>query len=116
HWHQIGGRMTLHGALPMVARINAGVLWLGADRGRVENQFGTHQRQCARCLREPLIPADADADAAVAGMPDAKTGIARRKELLLLIAGTVGDMRLAVDAEQTAVGVDDGDAVVVRVV
>ena len=64
------------------------------------------QRHDARALGKPLIPADADAEPAVTRMPDPKPGVARAEIELLLIARAVRDMRLAVDAESPAVGIE----------
>ena len=40
-----------------------------------------------------------------------KAGVARGEVVLLLVAGAVGNVRLAVDAEIAAVGIEDGDGV-----
>ena len=109
--------MSLLGALPVIARIHRQRRRrLAADRGRIEQQFGAHQRHRARAFRKPLVPADADADACMAGIPDAEPGVARAEIGLLLVAGPVGDVGLAVGAEDRSVRVDDRDAVEVGVV
>ena len=63
-----------------------------------------------------MIPADADADPAVTGIPHLEARIAGAEVILLLIAGTVRDMGLAVNAHETAVRIDDGHAVEARLV
>jgi hypothetical protein len=67
-------------------------------------------------LRKPLVPADADAEAAVARAPYAEAGVAGGEVELLVIAGALRDVRLAVDAQYRAVGVDHHQAVEVGVV
>ena len=97
---------ALH-ALPGVARVVVRHRRVAADGGRVQQHLGALQRHAPRALREPLVPADADADARVGGVPDAEAGVAGREVVLLLVAAGVGDVALAVDAEERAVGVDD---------
>src|SRR5262249_17821571 len=104
-----------HGALPGVLRVERGVVRLGADRRRVEEDLRAEERHGARALGEPLVPADADADRAVPRLPGSEAGVARAEVELLLVAGAVGDVALPVDAEDATVRVDQGDAVVVGV-
>ncbi len=75
-----------------------------------------HQRHAARGLGEPLVPADADAERAEARLPDAEAGVAGREVELLVVARALRDVRLAVDAEHLAVGVDHRQRVEVGVV
>ncbi len=103
--------MALLHALPMVAGRDARIVRLAADGGRVEQQFCTHQRHAAGGLGEPLVPADGHADPGVAGVPYLEAGVARVEIVLLVVAGAVRDVALAVDAKQPAVGIDDGDGV-----
>ena len=109
--HQVGAGVALLHALPVVARADARVVRLAADGGRVEQQLGTEQRHAARGLGEPLVPADAHADLGVAGIPDLEAGIAWVEVVLLVVAGAIRDVALAVHADVAAVGVEDGDAV-----
>ena len=81
--HQIGAGMAAHRDAPMLHGIEVRPSRLGADRGRVEQELRAHQRHGARRLREPLVPADADADRPEARRPDAKAGIARAEVELL---------------------------------
>ena len=46
-------------------------------------------------------------------LPRLEAGVAGAEVVLLLIAGAVGDVALAIDAEDRPVGIGDGDAVVV---
>lgn len=77
-----------------------------------KKKFGTHQCHTTGGFRKPLIPAYTDANFSETGVPDLKTRIAVIKIELFLIAGPVGDMRLAVNPQDTAVSVDHSDAVV----
>ena len=113
HRDDVGHRMALHDAAPGVAGVQAGVVGLAADGGGIEQHLGPHQGHGARGLRIPLVPADARADPAVAGLPDLEAGVARTEVVLLLIARPVGDVALAVDAEQGPVRVRHHQAVVV---
>ena len=108
HRHQVGASVSLHHALPVTARIPRRIERFAADRGGIQNHFGAAQREHARRLGEPLIPTDGDADAAHFGVPHAKAGVARIEVVLLRVTRTVGNVALAVHAEDGAVGVDDG--------
>lgn len=112
--HHVGGRVAALDVLPVRARIDRGVVRLAADGRRIEQDFGARERHCARAFREPLVPADADADACVGRVPDFETRVARREIVLLGIAGAVGDVRLAVDADGAAVRIEDRDRVELR--
>src|SRR5690606_16642382 len=84
--HQVGAGVALLDALPVVARGDVRVMWLAADGGGVEQQFGAHQRHAARGLGEPLVPADRHADLRVAGVPDLEAGVAGVEIVLLVVA------------------------------
>ena len=103
--------MALHGAPPGQGGVQAGVVGLGADGCGIEQHLGPHQGHGAGALRVPLVPADADADAAEAGVPDPETRVAGPKIVLLHIARAVRDVALAIDAHQRPVGVDHHQAV-----
>ena len=79
---------------------------LRADRRRIHQHFGAHQRHRTGRFGEPLIPANADTDTAMARVPDLETGIAGAEVVFLLIAGAIGNMAFAVDAHRAAIGVD----------
>jgi hypothetical protein len=109
--HHVRRGMTLHRALPVIARVDLGRERLGADRRREEQHVGAHQRQRARRFREPLVPTDADADATVLRRPHLEAGIARREEVLLRVAGAIGNVRFAIRAEHAAIGIEHRDRV-----
>ena len=113
HRHGIRHGMALHRALPARMRVEGEVVGLGADGRRVEQNLGALQHHGARGLRVPLIPADADADHAGLRLPRLEAGVAGAEVIFLLIARTVGDVALAVDAENLAVSVGNRHAVVV---
>ena len=86
---------------------------LGADRGRVEEDFGAHQHHRARGFGIPLVPAHADAERRlVRTAPHFEAGVARAEIEFLLVAGAVGDVALAIDAGDLAVGADHRETVV----
>src|SRR5690606_31677482 len=87
--HQVRGCMALHDALPVAGGIELRIVRLGADGRRIEQDFRALQGHGAGGLREPLVPADADADAARPRLPDLEAGIARREIEFLRIAGSV---------------------------
>ncbi len=87
---------------------------LAANGSRIKQQLGPHQRHAAGTLGEPLIPADTDADLGVAGLPDLEAGVTRVEVVLLVVAGAIGNMALAVDTQVAAVGVNDGNTVEAR--
>jgi len=91
-----------------------------ANRRRIEENVRAEERRDARGLGEPLIPADQHADVRVARLPHAKPVRLRRRahggvrvritgrEVVLLVKErVVGDVHLAIHAEQRPIGVDD---------
>ena len=104
--HGVGYGVALHGALPRHGGVQCGVMRFRADGGRIHQDVGALQGHGAGGLGIPLVPADADADAAEAGAPDLEAGVAGTEVVLLLIAGAVRDMALAIDAQSLAVGVE----------
>jgi len=90
-------------------------LRLRANGRGIEQDLGAEQRHRARRFRKPLIPADRDADRAETRAPHLEAGVARGEVELLVIAGTLRNVRLAIRAEQRTAGVDDGDRVVENV-
>ncbi len=85
---------------------------LGADRSRVEQDFGAHQHHRARDLGIPLVPADADAERGPCARPDLEAAIAGAEVEFFLIAGAVGDVALAIDSGDLPVGVDHCETIV----
>jgi len=102
----------LHHPLPVAGRINAGVLRFRADGSGVEQQLGALQGHGARALGKPLVPANADTHARVAGVPHLEAGVAGCEIVFFVVARTIGDVRLAIAAQQRAVGVQHGHCVV----
>src|SRR3546814_1839339 len=70
-------------------------------------------RQRAPALREVAVVADVDAEPAVGGVEHRPAGVAGLEEELLVEAGDLRDVGLAVLAEVAAVGVDERAGVVV---
>src|SRR5665213_319819 len=68
------------------------------DRGGIEKRLRAQQRGDARRVRVPLVPADEDADVAVAGREAAKAEVARREVERLVIERIVGYMHFAINA------------------
>src|SRR5690606_23787533 len=107
----VGAGVAALDTVPVVARGDVRVMRLAADGGGIEQQFGAHQRHAAGSFREPLVPADGYTDLRIAGVPDLEAAVAGVEVVLLVVAGAVRDVTLAVDAQQRAVGIDDGDGV-----
>src|ERR1700692_1485529 len=85
-----------------------------ANSGGVEQNAGSPEAGEARAFGIPLVPADEHANAAVAGVKIRKTQIAGREIKLFVIERIIGNMHLAIDAQQRAVGVEDRRGVVVQ--
>ena len=62
HRHDVGHRVAHHRAAPQGRRVEIGVVRLGADRGRIEQELRAHQHHRPRGFGIPLVPADADAE------------------------------------------------------
>ncbi len=96
--------MAVHGPAPHVGGVVAGLAPdLVADGGRVDQEIGTLEGHGPGRLGEPLVPADTDTDAAVAGGPGPETGVAGAEVELLLVSRPVRDVRLPVDPQHHAV-------------
>ena len=85
-----------------------------ADGGRIEEDGGALEGGEPRPLRVPLVPADEGADAAVPRVERSEADVSRSEVELLVEAGIVGDVHLAVEARDLAVGVEGDRAVVVK--
>src|SRR5882672_7462301 len=85
-----------------------------ADRRGIAQQVRALQRGEPGGLRIPLVPAHERPDRSHAGVEGAEAQIARREIELLVIGRVVGDVHLAVDPLQRAVGLDDRRRVVVQ--
>src|SRR3546814_18244499 len=87
--------MAVHRAGPEAAGVEVRIVRPGADGGGVEQDFRAHQHHRAGGFGIPLVPADADAGRAVAGLPYLEAGIAGAGNEFLQIARPVGDLALA---------------------
>ena len=85
-----------------------------ADGRGIEQDVRAAQAGQARGFGIPLVPADQDGDAAVARVEAGEAQIAGREIKFLVVERVVGDVHLAVDAEQRAVGVDHRGGVVIE--
>ena len=101
HRQDIGRSVTLHGPPPVLHTV-AVENRLAADGGGIENQLRAAQCQTPGRLREPLVPADAHADFSIGGVPDPEARVAGGEIEFLLVVVVVGDMGLAVDAQELA--------------
>ena len=84
-----------------------------ADRGRVEENLGAGQGGETRRFREPLVPADQHADLRVARFKARKPQVSRGEIELLVVAGIIGNVHLAVFPRDRAVRVDHRRGVVI---
>ena len=107
--------MAAHDGLPLLAAVPGGIGGLATDRCRIDEQLRPRQGHHAHQLRKPLVPADPSAELDMAGPPDLRPLGAGREEGVLLIAGELGDVAFAVDAQQLAIGIDNCERVVERV-
>ena len=113
----VGHRVRALDGLPREVLVGAELLLLRrmpADRRGEEEDLRAVHRGEARAFRIPLVPADEHADAAEPRGPRLEPEVARREIELLVVQRVVRDVHLAVDAQQGAVGVDDGGGVVVE--
>src|SRR5262249_24574231 len=80
----------------------------------VEKDFSTLHRGEARGFGRPLVPANEDADFAVASLPGAKAEVAGGEIKFFVIERVVRNVHLAVKPEKRAVGVNHDGRVVVE--
>ena len=85
-----------------------------ANRGGIEDCLGALESGQPCGLRVPLIPADQRAHAAKSSIDSLKTQVAGRKIVLFVEERVVGNVHLAIDARERAIGVDDGGRVVIH--
>src|SRR6185295_4587426 len=110
--HRVCDGMALHDALPLQMRIEPSVIGLRSDSRRIEQYLGALQDHRACTFRIPLIPTDADADATVLRRPGLEPGVARPEVVFLLITGAIGNVALAINAEDFSIHVSNCDAVI----
>src|SRR2546423_14443324 len=85
-----------------------------ADCRRIKNNLRTAQCSQPRCFGIPLVPANADPDFAVPGVPRLEPKVAGGEIKFLVIERIVWNVHLAVLAEQLTVRVDDRGSVVIN--
>ena len=85
-----------------------------SDRGRIKQNLRATQRRQPRRFRIPLIPANADADVPMRRAEALETEIARREVKLLVERGVIGDVHLAILADDLAIGAEHDRGIVVN--
>jgi len=85
-----------------------------ADGGGVEEDIGALEGGEAGAFGVPLIPADEDADAAKGGIEVAEAEVAGGEVELFEVEGVVGDVHLAIEPGDFAIGIEDGGGVVIE--
>src|SRR5260370_2847364 len=113
----IGNRVTALNRFPGRILSRAKFLFfrrMPADGCWVKNHFRSPQCGESCRFRIPLVPANADANLSLRGRPRLKSEIARREIKFLVIKRIVGNMHLAIFAEQVPVAVDDYRGVVIQ--
>ncbi len=117
HVDAVGDGVRALDGLPCVVLRGAELVLLGrmpADGRGIEKDFCALQGGEARAFGIPLIPADERADAAEGGVDGAKSEIAGREVVLLVVERIVGDVHLAIDAGDAPIGVEGDGGVVVE--
>ena len=84
-----------------------------ADRRGIKQNLRPLQRRETRAFGIPLVPANQSADLCVFRLPRFETEIAGCEIELFEVQRVVGNVHLAVDAEQRTVGVDDRRRIVI---
>src|SRR6266481_5584266 len=84
-----------------------------ADAGGIKNNLSAAESGYARTFRIPLIPADLHADFAILCLEIGEAEIAGSEIKFFVVERVVGNMHLAVFAEEAAVGIENGAGVVV---
>jgi len=85
-----------------------------ADGGGIEENLGPLHRGETGSFGIPLIPANQNADFAIAGLPGAEAEVARCEIEFFVEQRIVGNVHLPVQAEERAVGIDDRGGVVIN--
>ena len=106
--------MAAHHHLPVRGAVIARCGRFRPDGGGIQQHLCPHQRHGAGAFGEPLIPADTDADPAISGVPDPKTGIAGAEVIFLLIPRPLRDMAFAVKPQYRAVGIGNRHRIEMR--
>ena len=109
--------MATHHGLPrhtLALLLVGGVVGVEADGGGVDEELGTGKGHETGCLGIPLVPAYEDAKTAYRGLDGLEAEVAGGEIELLVIAGVVGDMHLAVFAGNGAVFLEDNGGVMIE--
>src|SRR5436190_8768188 len=85
-----------------------------ANRRWIKKNLCSAQRRQARRFRVPLVPADANADPGITGLPGAKSKVSGGKIKLLVKKGVIRNVHLAVFPEIRSVGINDCGGIVVH--
>ena len=88
------------------------MIGFGSDRSGVHERLGARERERARRLREPLIPARREPEHRRVDRRDRPTGIPGPEPCVLVVSGSHREMRLARAGDDPAVGRDDERGVV----
>ena len=114
--HAVGDRVAALDRLPRVDLLGADFLGLAmppSDRRRIEENLRTGHRGQPRGLGEPLIPAYQHADRAARRRMRDEVEVAGREIKFFVVARIVGDVHLAVAADDFPGLVDDDGGVVI---
>ena len=117
HIDAVGDGMRALDGPPCVVLRGAKLVFLRrvpADGRGIKQHLRALQRREPRAFGIPLIPADQRAHAAKRRVHGLKAKIARRKVILLVIERIVGDVHLAVDAGDVAIGIQRDRGVVIK--
>ena len=82
----ISSGMSLHHSLPMVGRIQGGILWFTSNGSWVEQNIGSLQCHCTCCLWKPLIPTNGNPNHANLGVKNSETRVSRSEIELFLVS------------------------------
>ena len=85
-----------------------------ANRGGIEDRLGAFESGQPCGLRVPLIPADQRAHAAKSGVDSLKTQVAGRKIVLFVEERVVGNVHLAINPGDSAIGIQGDGRVVIE--
>ena len=108
--HVCGG-VSAHCGFPMIAGAPVGGVGFVADGGGIQQDFRAAQGEDAGAFGKPLVPANGGADFNARGLHGVESGVAGAEVEFFLIAGSVGDVGLAVEGGDVAAWVDNGEGV-----
>ncbi|AGE57580.1 hypothetical protein ATCVNTS1_243L [Acanthocystis turfacea Chlorella virus NTS-1] len=108
--------MSLDSPCPVEVGFAVGKVGLAANRRGHHDEVRAKKRQDARDLGKPLVPANCDSNLSKLGVCNAKLVVARAKVELLVVAWSLRDMRLAIDAHNGAIHICNHHRVVVFIV